>query len=695
MLNATGSVLPRHDNLDVLSQQVKYREDLGTLRKDNEALQFIVSKYNIILTEYHKKYGNELFLEIDKVLSNNDNVNIPNYTMLNQNDMVSLKRNLVERISLFKEYEKRLLDKDQKLSLLNKDLTRVQSAIQNMLVEKAELQKENAKLVADTNELTALINVNNGDNTVNECVNNVNVDDSNSNIQQHTFNNNNNNVKHNVTALKSKNQKLKNEITELKNKIEQYETDYNDLANKMNVFTQNKLKDEMEYNTLKDENAAISSDIQRIQNLIHNKTLEILELQNNKTKHKSHEDKLRKENDSYKKENTNFKNIYNELAKRKAIQINALTNENDELQNEIGLLKRKLKTKDETESEQTFEIAKLKQENAIMKSDIEHLTKIIDDSAFAVKTANEKEQHVDTLIKNYKQKLEDALLEKDKSLIKHKHQETQLNKLTNEYTAIARDKALIYDNMLTASKRKYDELIQAKNDEIAQIKTDILVYKMDKDKYRSDYGLLLNEYEKIKNNYHIDNNTYISKYEDIQRKSVTASKEYENNIMKLNIIIDHLETENKTFQAEINSFKQNEKLREAQFTQITKNENDLRKQLNKIKEKLFMFNKDNERLRSEIEKEKDLYESKIGNVKEEYDVKIIRMENVINQQKEQLGLIEGRTYGMLKKQEKLTEKFKKEYFNTIDFYEAKIKEIQSEEVDGMNTHAIVCEEDVE
>jgi chromosome segregation ATPase len=488
---------------------------------------------------------------------------------------------------------------------------------------------------------------------------------------------------------------MKNEITELKTKIAQYETDYNDLTSKLNAYTQNKIKDEMEYHNLKDENTAISNDIQRIQNIINVKTLEILELQNNKTKHKSREDNLRSENDLYKKENTNFKNVYDELAKRKAIQINALTNENDELKNEISSLKRKLKTKDETESEQIFEIAKLKQENAIMKSDIEHLTKIIDDSAFAVKTANEKEQHVDTLIKNYKQKLDDALLEKDKALIKHKHQETQLNKLTNEYTAIARDKALIYDNMLSSSKRKYDELIQAKNDEIAQIKTDILGYKMEKDKYQSDYGLLLNEYEKIKNNYHIDNNTYISKYEDIQRKSVATSKEYENNIMKLNIAIDHLETENKTFQAEINSFKQNEKLREAQFTQITKNENDLRKQLNKIKEKLFMFNKDNERLRSEIELQKDLYESKIGNVKEEYDIKIIRMENVINQQKEQLGLIEGRTYGMLKKQEKLTEKFKKEYFNTIDFYEAKIKEIQSEDVNGENTHAIVCEEDVE
>ena len=680
MLSATGSVLPRHDNLDVLSQQVKYREDLGTLMKDNEALQFIVSKYNIILTEYHKKYGNELFLEIDKVLSNNDNMNIPNYTMLNQNDIVSLKRNLVERISLFKEYEKKLLDKDQKLTLLNKDLTRVQSAIQNMLVEKEELQKENTKLIADTNELTALINVNE-----------VNVDDSN-NIQQQTFNNN---VQRDVTLLRSKNQKMKNEITELKTKIAQYETDYNDLTSKLNAYTQNKIKDEMEYHNLKDENTAISNDIQRIQNIINVKTLEILELQNNKTKHKSREDNLRSENDLYKKENTNFKNVYDELAKRKAIQINVLTNENDELKNEISSLKRKLKTKDETESEQIFEIAKLKQENTIMKSDIEHLTKIIDDSAFAVKTANEKEQHVDTLIKNYKQKLDDALLEKDKALIKHKHQETQLNKLTNEYTAIARDKALIYDNMLASSKRKYDELIQAKNDEIAQIKTDILGYKMEKDKYQSDYGLLLNEYEKIKNNYHIDNNTYISKYEDIQRKSVATSKEYENNIMKLNIAIDHLETENKTFQAEINSFKQNEKLREAQFTQITKNENDLRKQLNKIKEKLFMFNKDNERLRSEIELQKDLYESKIGNVKEEYDIKIIRMENVINQQKEQLGLIEGRTYGMLKKQEKLTEKFKKEYFNTIDFYEARIKEIQSEDVNGENTHAIVCEEDVE
>ena len=109
-----------------------------------------------------------------------------------------------------------------------------------------------------------------------------------------------------------------------------------------------------------------------------------------------------------------------------------------------------------------------------------------------------------------------------------------------------------------------------------------------------------------------------------------------------------------------------------------------------------MYTKDNERLRSEIELQNDLYQSKIGNVKEEYDLKIIRLENVINHQKEQLNLIEGRTYDMLKKQERLTEKFKKEYFNTIEFYEAKLAEIQSDENEGAtNTKAIVCEEDIE
>ena len=165
--------------------------------------------------------------------------------------------------------------------------------------------------------------------------------------------------------------------------------------------------------------------------------------------------------------------------------------------------------------------------------------------------------------------------------------------------------------------------------------------------------------------------------------------------MKFNITIYHLETDNKKNLAELNSFKQNEKLRDAQFATITKNENNLKKQLNKTKEKLFMYTKDNERLRSEIEFQDDLYESKIKNMKEEYDLKIIRLENVINQQKEQLGLIEGRAFDMLKKQEKLTEKFKKEYFNTINFYEGKLAEIQSEENEGTNTKAIVYEEDVE
>ena len=69
MFDKTSSVIPRQDDLDGVSPQVKIKEEIEGIKKENEALRFIASKYNNILIEYQKKHGNDLYLEIDKVIS--------------------------------------------------------------------------------------------------------------------------------------------------------------------------------------------------------------------------------------------------------------------------------------------------------------------------------------------------------------------------------------------------------------------------------------------------------------------------------------------------------------------------------------------------------------------------------------------------------------------------------------------------
>ncbi len=101
---------------------------------DNEIskLQFIISKYNIILNEYQLKYGNELFSTLDNKL---------NRDMLDGSSN-EFKKILIENVSLIKEYEKIILEKDKSLSFYNDELVRNHNEIERLVKENDDLRDD-------------------------------------------------------------------------------------------------------------------------------------------------------------------------------------------------------------------------------------------------------------------------------------------------------------------------------------------------------------------------------------------------------------------------------------------------------------------------------------------------------------------------------------------------------------------------
>ena len=258
MFDKTSSVIPRQDDLDGVSPQVKIKEEIEGIKKENEALRYIASKYNNILIEYQKKHGNDLYLEIDKVLTNNDNPNVPNYSVLNKSDIVSLKKKLIENIAVFKEYEKGVSDRDAKVSALELELQRIQNEMEDVVNEKEELKNRNEQLKEDKANLYKQIldkdNINNDNIGVGGTINNnadvnVNADDDiiieedtpNENKQNFNSSSNNTLTKEDTTTLLKENDKLLSQLNSLRLKANQYEQRYNALQNKHN-FTSTQLK---------------------------------------------------------------------------------------------------------------------------------------------------------------------------------------------------------------------------------------------------------------------------------------------------------------------------------------------------------------------------------------------------------------------------------------------------------------------
>ena len=685
MFDKTSSNIPRQDDLEGVSPQVKIKEEIEGIKKENEALRYIASKYNNILTEYQKKHGNELYLEIDKVLTNNDNPNVPNYSVLNKTDILSLKKKLIENIAVFKEYERGVIERDTKVSALELELQKIQNEMEDITNEKEELKYQNEQLKEDKANLYKQIldkdNINNmtgNERDDNDDNDNLNAGDDDIILEEdikseHKHNNNvSNTLNEETTTLLKENDKLLSQLNPLRSKAHQYEQRYNALQNKHNFSSQIKNKDEYGLNYYKEENNALIQQFNHLQNQLQQKTLEIISLEKNQTKDKANADKLETENNLYKKENFSFKNIYDELEYNKNSQITSLLNENNELKGELSTLKQQFKLKEDKIADQTFVLNQLKQEHNIMRSDLDNLTQVLEESNTSIQTASEKEKHVNDIIKNIKKKIDETYIEKESIVNKMRLQENELKKLTNEYTNVVKEKSSAYDTMLATAKKKYDEIIKSKNDEIAQIKKDIITIRIERDRYLNECKLLQSEVDKIKNNFYSDNGNYLNKYEEAQKKSSSSISDYENHIVMLKVRKDKLEMENKNCLSELNSYRLNEQLREEQFKEKTKNESELLQQIESANNKMDFSKKENDSLNQEKQKQLNSYQNKLKNIKEEKELSITVLENTIKQQKEQLSLIEERAFDMLKKQEHLTEKFKREYLNTIDYYEGLI-----------------------
>ena len=110
------------------------KSDSNYLAGDDEVkkLQFIISKYNIILNEYQLKYGNELFATLERKL---------NKEMLDGSSN-EFKKILIENISLIKEYEKLLIEKDKSLTYYNDELVRNHNEVERLIKDNDELRDE-------------------------------------------------------------------------------------------------------------------------------------------------------------------------------------------------------------------------------------------------------------------------------------------------------------------------------------------------------------------------------------------------------------------------------------------------------------------------------------------------------------------------------------------------------------------------
>ncbi len=131
--------LEKLDNIEDITNN-KYTltfDDVEYLKKENQKLEFLLYKYNIILSEYQLKYGNEVFTHLDELLNREkEDFTHDNYKTS------QFKKQMVENISIIKELEKNNLELSEKNEYINREFIKFQKETEDLIKENEELRQE-------------------------------------------------------------------------------------------------------------------------------------------------------------------------------------------------------------------------------------------------------------------------------------------------------------------------------------------------------------------------------------------------------------------------------------------------------------------------------------------------------------------------------------------------------------------------
>ena len=198
----------------------------------------------------------------------------------------------------------------------------------------------------------------------------------------------------------------------------------------------------------------------------------------------------------------------------------------------------------------------------------------------------------------------------------------------------------------------------------------------DKDKFENDSKTYKELHEDAINNFNTNINKYIAEYEKIKNDLIRVEKSKDLQIQNLEKLNKQLTEENFEIKQEIQILKNTSKNKKKIFDENEQNLAKIKYQFNKLKEENDMNETENKKIKDDKEQIIIDYEIKIKKLKEEYENKIYYWEDINDKQNKKINIIEQKAMEMVKAQQVISEKLKRELNNAINYYEGIIANLQ-------------------
>lgn len=403
---------------------------------------------------------------------------------------------------------------------------------------------------------------------------------------------------------------------------------------------------------------------------------------------------LETDNKNLKQQISDFQEQMKRMEKRKDSEINELNNYNKNLELQYENLKSKNKITEDTNSKLEIQNSKLKYENGALRSERDRLSTIIEDMRQKLEQNEEEKKKVDDLKESYRSKLNEIDLERKSFNSKLELYERKLNEKAEEYKMLIKEQINKYESLDEENKEKYNEEINKKDNEINAIQAKLFEMKIERDKYMENSQTNQQLIDEAEKNYNQKINEYSSLYEKAKIELETNEKSRNEEIQMLKERNLQLENENTSLKNDLAILKHDLKDRNKQIEDLENYKYNTQKDLNRMRE--YKENNDFEKVKIKNDNAKliTLYDNKIKNLTEEYENKIYYLEDIKNKQANKLSLMESKALEMIKSQQLLTEKYKKELKNTINYYEGIINNQSSGKDGNINNNIIVKSQEV-
>ena len=258
-------------------------------------------------------------------------------------------------------------------------------------------------------------------------------------------------------------------------------------------------------------------------------------------------DSLQRNIDFLEKQLSQYKSTYLDYKSRSEKEISILRTDLEEIQKEKEELQKiNLSTKSDL-NKTIFKLKLLSQENETLKSDNDHLIKILEESNQIVKTSEVKSLSIDNTINEYKKQISELILENDKLKLEIQLQKEYNNKSKDFFTEKISICDQTFEEALNNIRIKMHKKVEGKIKEYNELNAQFLNAKIERDKYFGDYTILNQDYKNTKE-------MFQQHLLDVQKEKQIKEKEMTKEIGHLNVKAknDKLENSNKELEQEKN-----------------------------------------------------------------------------------------------------------------------------------------------